>query len=237
MDAWSRIGAALDDLEPAAIAPPAGGRIGAALVLIAETGDGDLEVVYTRRREDLSNHPGQVSFPGGGVDPGETVEEAALREANEEIGLDPATATVCGRLPPFYIPPSRFWLQAVIARWDAPHPLVGAEAEVAEILRVRLSTLRDPGVWRGVNMSTVGWSWAWQLDTEHLLWGATAMVTAALLGVVSPEWHGGAAPADLGPDRQPRPWERRAFTTARVRPARLPGLSEITEAELTAAQA
>lgn len=180
-------------------APAGAVRRAAALVLLSPVAGGDLELVYTRRREDLRSHPGQISFPGGGIDPGETVEQAALREAAEEVALDPATATTLGRLPAFFIPPSRYWLTPVVARWHAPHPLRAAEAEVGEVLPVRLSALLDPARWRGVHLRERGWSWGWRLDDRHLLWGATGFATTSLLDVFAPGWSGGRRPQDLPP--------------------------------------
>lgn len=233
MDAWGPLLRALDDLPRASLALPAGGRLGAALVLFADAdGDGDLEIVYTRRREDLPTHPGQVSFPGGRVERGETVEQAAVREASEEVGLDPGSAQVLGRLPAFYIAPSRFWLQPVVARWIAPHDLVAQEAEVAEVLRVRLSTLRDPAVWRVVRLPPTGRAWAWQLDERHLLWGATAGVTAALLDMIEPDWHRGVELSGLPADREVRPWEAPSTVSPARGPARLPGVTERPIAEV-----
>lgn len=179
--------------------PPGVRRRAAALALLGPAGEGDRTLVYTRRREDLRAHPGQVSFPGGRIDPGETVEQAALREAAEEVALDPTTVSALGRLPGFYIPPSGFWLTTVVARWDAPHPLVPAEAEVGEVLVVRLSTLLDERRWRGVRLRDRGWSWGWQLDPRHLLWGATGFATTALIDLLAPGWSGGRRPQDLPP--------------------------------------
>lgn len=206
MDLWQRLRAGIDLAAQHTAAPP-GGRVGAALVLLRDTGDGDVEVVFTRRREDLRSHPGQISFPGGRLDVGETPEQAAVREAHEEVGLDPASVELLGRLPAFYIPPSRFWLHAVVARWVAPHPLVPAESEVAEVLHARLSALRDPAVWRSVELSSGGHTWAWQLDERHLLWGATAVVMSVVLGLLDPGWSGGVSPGALDPERMLRPWE------------------------------
>lgn len=205
MDAWARIPGA-GDREP----PAFRGRLGAALALLSDTA-GDIGLVYTRRREDLTNHPGQISFPGGRVEPGERVEEAAVREATEEIGLDPATVTVLGTLEAFYIPPSRFWLSTVVARWDRPHPLVPAEREVAEVLHVSSAMLVDPAAWRAVRLvARGGWSWAWQLDDRHLLWGATAIATAEVLDLCNPGWRRGVTAEDLAGTREVRPPEREA---------------------------
>jgi len=228
VDVWDRLSAALEGYADDFLDTPEGGRIGAALVLLREVGDGDLEIVYTRRRADLRAHPGQISFPGGRVEEGETVEQAAVREAAEEVACDPASVTVLGRLPAFYLPPSRFWLQPVLARWDAPHPLTAAEAEVAEVLLVRRSLLTDPASWRAVRMSTSGWSWAWLLEGDHLLWGATGHVTATLLGMLDEDWSGGVAPQDLGEDRRVEPWRREVGGDGRapVADARPDGVEE-----------
>jgi len=78
--------------------------------------------------------------------------------------------------------------------------------EVDEILRVPLAMLLDPDRWRHAPSSLEGSSWAWQLD-DDLLWGATAVVLAALLDTAVPEWHGGRDPAELGEERAVRPWE------------------------------
>jgi 8-oxo-dGTP pyrophosphatase MutT (NUDIX family) len=196
MDAWVRIRNALD--RQPHVRPPSGGRLGAVLALLSETDDGDIELVYTRRRDDLRDHPGQISFPGGQVGAGERIEAAAVREAAEEVGLDPATVTVLGRLEAFYIPPSRFWLHTVVARWDHPHRLIAAEAEVAEVLHIPYTRLVTPGAWRAVrSASAAGWFWAWQLDTRHLLWGATAIATAALLDMLDSGWRRGRRVSDL----------------------------------------
>lgn len=206
MDVWSRLLRVLEAPSPEPPLAPEGGRVAAALVLLSDpAGDGDLDIVYTRRRDDLSTHPGQMSFPGGRVERGESVEQAAVREAREEVAVEPTTVEVLGRLPAFYIPPSRYWLYPVVARWLVPHELIAAETEVAEVVRARLSTLRDAAVWRVVRLSALGPTWAWQLDQRHLLWGATAAVTSRLLDLVDPRWHGGADPATFGVEREVRP--------------------------------
>ena len=200
----------------------AAGRVGAVLALLVERDD-DIELILTRRHDDLATHPGQVSFAGGRREPGESTTAAALREAHEEIGLRADSVEVLGHLPAFYIPPSRFWLAPVVARWVDPHPLRAQESEVSDIVRAPLAHLRDTARWRKVRLSTTGWSLAWELDGGHVLWGATAMVTVVLLDMMEPGWRAGRTLEDLGDDREIMPWLDPKLA-GRVRPALLTGV-------------
>lgn len=196
------------------------------LVLLRERDDDDVELLYTLRSARLRAHPGQISFPGGRIDPGETPEEAALREADEEVGVVPASVALMGRLPAFYIPPSRYWLQAVVARWRRPHPVAPRTGEVDEVLVASLADLRDERRWRAVPLTASGWSWAWELDGGRLLWGATAVVTSVVLGLACPGWSGDVEPGDLGEERVLRPWEQQRLPRLPARPARIAGTPE-----------
>ncbi len=238
---WSRLRAALDAVDEAARTPPAGARVGAVLVLVEDAPDGP-RVVLTRRREDLRSHPGQVSFPGGRLDPGETIEQAALREAWEEVALRADSVEVVGTGPTFYIPPSRFWVVPVLGRWRAPHPLTGNPWEVDEVLHVPVAQLLEPDRWRHAPLSLRGSSWAWQLD-DDLLWGATAIVMSLLLDVAVQGWSQGQRPEDLGEARAVRPWEqappwqRRARLTGELPDVDQASLPHVSPAQVRAVRA
>ena len=92
---------------------PAGAQTAAALLLVYPH-DGQFQVPLTVRGSEMRNHTGQVSLPGGRVDEGETIETAALREAAEELGVDPAGVQLIGRLTPIHIPVSGFILHPVV---------------------------------------------------------------------------------------------------------------------------
>jgi len=232
---WRRLRDALEVVPAEARTPPSEARVGAVLVLI-EASDEGLSVVLTRRRRDLRSHPGQLSFPGGRREGTESLEDSALREAHEEVGLDPDSTEVVGVGRVFYLPPSRFWVAPVLARWVRPHALEENPWEVDEILRVPLSWLLDPERWRHAPLSLEGSTWAWQLE-DDLLWGATAAVLAVLLDTAVPGWHGGREPHELGPERAVRPWETVPVTRRRPRlEGALPEISQEGFPHVTAAQ-
>ena len=115
-----------------------------AAVLVLLTDDADPEVVLIERAAELRKHAGQIAFPGGAVEKGESAEEAALREAWEEVGLDRSLVTVLGRLPAARIPVSQFHVHAVVAWWSGAGALAPQPGEVAQVLRVRVSSLVAP---------------------------------------------------------------------------------------------
>ena len=169
---------------------PTGSRVAAALVLLYPIGR-RVHLVLTRRTATLGQHAGQVSLPGGTVDGDETVEAAALREAQEEIGLKTADLRIIGRLSPLYIPVSNFALHPVVAVSDTRPTLVPAAAEVAHILEIPLDELLDPARlrhgrrWRGDQAITVPY---FELHGERV-WGATAMVLGELIHLLSRQLH------------------------------------------------
>ena len=124
---------------------PDGARDGAALLLVYPH-DETLHFTLTVRGTGLRNHTGQVSLPGGRVDEGESVEAAALREAEEEIGVDPRAVELLGRLTPLHIPVSGFILHPVVGFATMRPAFQRAEWEVARIIEAPVSVLSDARV-------------------------------------------------------------------------------------------
>ena len=142
-------------------------------------------------RSDLVRHGGQVSLPGGVIEAGESFEQAALREAHEEVALPVAGVRVLGALTSLDIPVSGFRLHPILAVSQVHLPLTPADGEVATILEIAVDDLFDPGrfVWTeherdGIVLSIPAFQVA-----GHEIWGATAMVLAEFLTLLG--WAGG----------------------------------------------
>ena len=157
-----------------------GGRThSAVLVPLFRTDDG-LRTVFTRRREDLRRHPGEISFPGGRRDEGETLIETALREAHEEIGLAPAAVTVIGALAPVGTFVTNYAIYPFVGLIER-QPWAIHEAEVAEVLELGLDELVAGHSYKRL----VRRGMAFKTDVYevggHMVWGATARILADLL--------------------------------------------------------
>ncbi|MDT4894067.1 MAG: hypothetical protein QOE97_3102 [Pseudonocardiales bacterium] len=121
------------------------GRASAVLMAFTETEAGP-SVLLIQRAASLRNHANQVAFPGGAVDPADpTHVSAALREAEEEVGLDPASIRVAAVMPALFLPPSGFVVTPVLAWWAERHPVAVVDpAEVASVAIVPVAELADP---------------------------------------------------------------------------------------------
>jgi 8-oxo-dGTP pyrophosphatase MutT (NUDIX family) len=165
--------------------PPPGGdaREGAVLMLFGDGPDGG-ELLLTERAHDMRSHPGQVSFPGGSIDPGETAVEAALREAQEEVGLDPSSVEVFGRLPELWLPPSNFAVTPILGWWREPSEVsVVSAAEVHAIHHAPIAELLDPEHRIQVRHPRIGYESPGFLigpDKDVILWGFTGGIIARL---------------------------------------------------------
>ncbi len=164
--------------------PEQGPRRYAAVLVLFGDGPGGPDLLLIERAATLRSHAGQPAFPGGAVDPGDDGPVgAALREAHEEVGLDPAGVEVLGTLPDLWLPPSGFVVTPVVAWWRSPHPVRAVDlAEVAAVVRVPLDRLADPAHRLRVRHPS-GWVGP-AFDTEDLLvWGFTAGVLDRLLAL------------------------------------------------------
>jgi len=163
-------------------------RPSAVLVLLAD-GPTGAEVLLTRRSMNLSSHRGEVSFPGGRLDPGEDSLAAALREANEEVGVAPESVTVVGELYPIGTYISRSWIVPIVGHVAEPLALQARTGEVDRAFWVPLRDLTQPGTFREE------W-WPIRVDAQHserpiyffdlddeTVWGATARMLHQLLRV------------------------------------------------------
>jgi 8-oxo-dGTP pyrophosphatase MutT (NUDIX family) len=151
--------------------------------------DRETYVVLTRRARDLRAHRGEVSFPGGAVDPGERLEAAAVREAHEEIGLDPASVEVLGELDHLTTITSRSFIVPFVAVLDGRPELVANPAEVDLVLRVPLAELLRDDVfheewWRHDRFGTLIDHPIFFFELAgDTVWGATAAMLRQFLAL------------------------------------------------------
>lgn len=164
---------------------PDGTELAAVLVPFVEDG-GAWSLVFTRRSDELSRHSGEISFPGGRVDDGESARDAALREAHEELGIDPTTVDLIGALPEaltvvsgYHISP---WVGVIPNTDFQPNP-----REIADVIVVPLTEVTAPGVRREQRFIRAG-----SLMTNpaydvgpNTIWGATARILTDLLDLLA----------------------------------------------------
>ena len=178
------------------------GRTAATLVLLYPDAAGEPCLVLTQRQPSLRAHSGQISLPGGAIEPGETPEDAARREAHEEIGVAVGAREILGRLTPIYVPPSRFRVWPVVACLAARPDFRRQESEVAAVIEAPVAVFTDPATrrrrWRALAGTPAEVAGADAFDVpffavpddspdgsaDHEVWGATAMMLAEFAAAV-----------------------------------------------------
>ena len=173
--------------------PGADSRRAAVLVPVLSEPEG-LRLVYTVRKADLQDHAGQISFPGGSMDPSDgSLLETALREAEEEIDLSRDLVEMVGELEEMYIPPSNFRVSPFVGLLPPGAEMVIAPDEVEEIFTASLNELMAPETFRRVLWRRDGRDYevpVFAVEAERReIWGATAAMTAALLARLGWEGH------------------------------------------------
>lgn len=171
-------------------APPADARRAAVMALLYPVGQ-QLHLLYIQRTSPKRDrHAGQIAFPGGSADPGDTgPADTALRELEEEVGVARADVEILGALSPLYIPVSNFMVDVLVGYRAAQPEFILQETEVARILEIPLADfLAEDAVQVGPRKLASGMVLPdvpyWAVRGEEI-WGATSMMTAELIAVVS----------------------------------------------------
>ncbi|MEX2185676.1 MAG: CoA pyrophosphatase [Pirellulales bacterium] len=174
---------------------PRSARAAAVAVLLYER-DGVCHVPLTVRPAHLANHAGQISLPGGLVEPDESTADAAVRELEEELGVEASSVTLLGSLSPLYLYVTDFLITPHVAVVDSPPTFRPSDAEVAEVIEMPLHTLlddqsprREKHGFRGLEFYAPA-----LCVSGHEVWGATAMILAELAAAVVAAQH--ASPAE-----------------------------------------
>jgi 8-oxo-dGTP pyrophosphatase MutT (NUDIX family) len=165
------------------------GKKSAVLILFGET-QNTPDVVIIQRSHSLRQHAGQPAFPGGGLDEGESAVTAALREAQEEIGLDASTVEILGFLPDLWVPVSGYCVTPVVGWWHSPHDIAPVNSEeVARVERVSIAELVDPHNRVRIRHSS-GYVGPAFLARDLTIWGFTGGLLGGLLDALgySQEW-------------------------------------------------
>ncbi|MBW9210230.1 CoA pyrophosphatase [Mumia sp. zg.B21] len=205
----AEVGRSIDSprfLSPSMPEAPPKARPAAVLVLFGE-GESGPDLLLTERAHSMRSHAGQIAFPGGATDPEDAGPVAtALREAEEEVGLDPDGVDVFATLPRLWLPPSNFAVTPVLGWWRRPCPVRPVDpVEVESVFRSPVAELTDP-----VNRFSVSHPSGWvgpgfAVNGGLTLWGFTAGIVSRLFGAVGWErpWDAGRVVPYPGTARDP----------------------------------
>ncbi|MBL7976276.1 MAG: CoA pyrophosphatase [Candidatus Kapabacteria bacterium] len=189
MEAQRRMAPRFENGSVRSFDAPPNSKHSAVLALLTMVND-EISVVLTLRSNNLPSHKGQISFPGGRMDDGETYEQTALRETFEEIGIPEHTITILGRLSDLYTPPSNSSIHPVVG-WCSELPqLTLSQSEVDECFTVPLHMLHS-----AEHVTEEEWEYRnqrmtvpfWKVHPTTPLWGATAVMLSELMELYS-QW-------------------------------------------------
>ena len=159
----------------------AAGRRRAAVLVPLFVRGGRLWILFTRRTDTLEHHRGQISFPGGAEEPGDaTLEDTALRESEEEIGLERKDAILLGALSPI-VTVTNFYVEPYVAAIPQPYLFRPQETEIAELIEVPLAALMDPAILEKKPFPGRDEPVLFYHHGDHVIWGATARMLEELL--------------------------------------------------------
>jgi 8-oxo-dGTP pyrophosphatase MutT (NUDIX family) len=163
------------------------GRIDAAVLVPLYLDGGDLHAVFTKRRDDLSRHPGEISFPGGRQDfPDEDLRLTALREAEEEVGLPPSAVELVGALPPVGTFVTNYKIHPFVGVIKPGHQWVPQPTEVEQILELSVPDLMAGHEMQRLVRKGVPFKTPTYTVGGHLIWGATGRIVQLLLERLRP---------------------------------------------------
>ena len=163
------------------------------VVALHHPGDNGSELMFTIRSQYVSHHKGQISFPGGRAENNESIIETALRETEEELGINQSSILVIGQLSSLYVPPSHSLMHVIVGAMDQAPEVQPNEHEVEEVFSVSLHALAFeheiihlPKM-RALDIEVL--APCWTIHPKNQLWGATAMCVSELVGLYTDFFH------------------------------------------------
>jgi 8-oxo-dGTP pyrophosphatase MutT (NUDIX family) len=160
--------------------------IKAAVLILLYTSSPHYYTILTRRTDQVNTHKGQISFPGGRKEPSEQIEQTAIREMAEELGIPSSSYRILGELTPLYVPPTNFCIYPLVAGMEGRPAINPSSDEIDEVLEIPLCNLLNPQNkkmevrhHRGQKIEVPFYAFA-----HHKIWGASAMILAELLALI-----------------------------------------------------
>ncbi len=160
----------------------------AGVLLIFYPRDNSPYILFTKRSNEVAEHKGEISFPGGAYDrEDETILQTALRESREELGLNVGEFEILGELDDVYVPPTRFLITPFIAFVNQPPKPKPSASEISEVIEIPVLELLNPSIFREELREPEGMKRYLQFYNyeEYVIWGATARILKQFLDLVS----------------------------------------------------